>query len=197
MSGVDDSGKPVSVSSSTAGSTQSSAGPRKGPSVCAAVEATDIDERRRAAKSQKRKARKVQWRQRKRERQLSAVREMEKEEEEDDDDGFDDGLDDGMDELTQEVPVQLVMPIEANTEYIGRLSAALQSGGVMSIGTYRKLMTLMEADEAAAVGSGRAEKDWKAAISSIPRVVVHLVVSDADLPYDERDEWQNAVSVNE
>lgn len=146
---------------------------------------TDPAELRRDRKRQKRKARKVQWKERKKGRDALAASEME-EEKEDGDDLYD-WPDRNTAVVQRQLPARLVVPGEASEAYKRMMAAITQTGGTMSVGTYRRMWMLIDADmDAAAERSGG--KDWTAPFDAMPLVTVRLVVSDADLPYDECSE---------
>ena len=86
--------------------------------------------------------------------------------------------------LVQELPDQLVMDGAAKEEYARRLVAILDSGGYVSVGSYRKLERLIDADVDSAIRSG---KNWAALSAEIREVTVRIVVSDAELPCTDSD----------
>jgi hypothetical protein len=148
------------------------------------------DESKRVKEKERRKARKKQWKERKRERERLAVDES-KEEKEDGDDrpSTPDSV-----IMQQDLPASLIADTELKAEYARRLAAVQQSGGYVSIGTYRKLETLIGEDAAVLQSRGR---NWATEYALVRHVRVMIVVSDDDLPYDEQDYPGDDVMTNE
>jgi len=183
MGGAGDGAGSGPGSSSTQSSTSN---PSELPvsSLADAAQPTDTDEQKRARKREKRKARKVLWKARKRGKEKLAASGSEEEEKEDGDD-FLDWSDGDVSEPWYDLPVRLAIPGAADEEYKRRLMAVAATCGMMSVGTYRKLCTLIDADIEAMAVKCKGEWDWRAMFASTPLVKVCLVVSDADLPFDE------------
>jgi hypothetical protein len=86
--------------------------------------------------------------------------------------------------ILQVLPARLVSPGATREEYARRLAAVRQSGGFVSVGTFRKLETLMEEDMQMLETAGR---DWAPEYGRLMPVILRVCVSDADLPFDEAD----------
>lgn len=173
------------MSSSTSGPTEFTLN-----SVVDSTVSTDPDELKRVKERQRRKARKQQWRERKKEREALAVNES-KEEKEDEDESsslFDSVI------ACEQIPVHLIADEALKEEYARRLAVVQQSGGYVSIGTYRKLATLIGDDARVLESCGR---DWASEYVKVKHIGVRIVVSDADLPFDEQDSTCDDVMIDE
>lgn len=162
-----------------AGSTSAS-GPTSAPSSgdgCAAASSRSTDKREK--RNRKRRERKQRAKARPDERS-AAVEADESKEEDDDGDTHLHPSEDGT--VMQMLPARLVTPGATKEEYARRLAAARQSGGVVSVGTFRKLATLVEEDMLLVEAAGR---DWASEYGQLMPVMLRVCVSDADLPYDD------------
>jgi hypothetical protein len=105
-----------------------------------------------------------------------------REEKEDDDDARSHTSDYGAIPLV--LPARLLSHDALKAEYAGRLAVAQGSGGVVSIGTYRKLQALMEQDIQLLEGVGR---DWASEYQQQKPARLYVCCSDADLPLVDDD----------
>lgn len=137
--------------------------------------------REREKRNRKRRERKQRAKARTNERTAEEIDES-KEEKEDDDDTHSRTSDDGI--ATLPMPRRLLSYEALTSEYAGRLAAALQSGGIVSVGTYRRLHGLMERDIQVLQGMGR---DWASEYEQQKLVQLRVCVSDADLPLEDDD----------
>ncbi len=114
---------------------------------------------------------------------MDAVVESKEERKDDDDIAHPHVSNDGT--VTLPVPQRLLSYDVLASEYAGRLAVIQQSGGVVSIGTYRRLQALMERDIQLLQGTGRS---WASEYQQQTPVQLRVCVSDADVPRSDDDD---------
>ena len=182
--GVDEESCVPTSSSGSVPTSGPASGPTSGPSSggeCASAASRSASGREK--RNRKRRERKQRAKTRAQEHTVEKEVDRSKEEKTDvDDDG--ESLsrlpDDGM--VTVDVPSRLLSAESLKTEYGGRLAVVLQSGCIVSVGTYRRLETLTEKDIQLLEGAGR---DWASEYARDGLIALRVCVSDADLPVED------------
>jgi hypothetical protein len=87
-----------------------------------------------------------------------------------------------------ELPERLLSRGGQKGEYARRLAAVRLSGGIVSIGSFRKLQALVEEDIQLLK---REDRDWASSYDKLKSVWLQVCVSDADLPLDDEDGYSD------